>query len=180
MKELDDFTAERLERIAERTSGIMPTMREISALARIALAAKTAEPVTWWTGPEPVDEMESFHDHETGSHQIPLVPALYAAPTVNSPELPDGWIPCAERMPVPGVVVLVYTPPQPGDYPEDVRIGFDFIDPDGDDPTFWYEHGENYEHFCCVAGGMEGCTGPSEKAPYTHWQPLPAPPTTEK
>lgn len=35
-----------------------------------------AEPVAWWTGPGTEIEAESFHDHETGSHQIPL----YAAP----------------------------------------------------------------------------------------------------
>ena len=85
-----------------------------------------------------------------------------------------GWIPVSERMPEPGILVLVYTPPQPGDYPGDVRIGFDYIDPDGDDPTYWFNHGESYEHFCCVA--CDGMTGPSEKAPYTHWMPLPAAP----
>ncbi|MDR5020539.1 hypothetical protein RF657_19450, partial [Yersinia rochesterensis] len=31
--------------------------------------------VTWWTGPEPTltGELESFHDHETGSHYLPLI-----------------------------------------------------------------------------------------------------------
>ncbi|EMR2276366.1 DUF551 domain-containing protein [Klebsiella pneumoniae] len=92
----------------------------------------------------------------------------------NIPEIIPGWIPVSERMPEPGILVLVYTPPQPGDYPGDVRIGFDYIDPDGDDPTYWFDHGEIYEHFCCVA--CNGMTGPSEKAPYTHWMPLPAAP----
>lgn len=96
---------------------------------------------------------------------------------VNSPVIP-GWIPVSERMPEPGILVLVYTPPQPGDYPGDVRIGFDYIDPDGDDPTYWFNHGENYEHFCCVA--CDGMTGPSEKALYTHWIPLPAAPQEAK
>ncbi|WP_335949980.1 DUF551 domain-containing protein [Klebsiella michiganensis] len=96
----------------------------------------------------------------------------------NSPEIIPGWIPVSERMPEPGILVLVYTPPQPGDYPGDVRIEFDCIDPDGDDPTYWFNHGENYEHFCCVA--CDGMTGPSEKAPYTHWMPLPAGPKEKK
>lgn len=93
MKELDDFTVERLKAFIDKPLDNGFTRNEQMALARIALAAKTAELVTWWTGAEPTltGELESFHDHETGSHQIPLVPALYAAPVLNSPELPDGW-----------------------------------------------------------------------------------------
>lgn len=101
MKELDDFTVERLERIAERTSGIMPTMREIAALARIALAAKTAEPSHYVVTKEYTDaygpDVErsvyvtgldaSKHKADHGGD----IAALYAAPTLNSPELPDGW-----------------------------------------------------------------------------------------
>lgn len=87
----------------------------------------------------------------------------------------SNWIKCSERYPKPGVIVLVYTPRQPVDYPDDVRIGFDWIDPEGDDPTFWCQHGEHYEHYSCVAL-PEGSAGPSEIAPYTHWMPLPAPP----
>ncbi|GKV89311.1 hypothetical protein PEC301619_12930 [Pectobacterium carotovorum subsp. carotovorum] len=82
------------------------------------------------------------------------------------------WIKTSERMPAPGEIVLVFSPEKPGIDPE--RIDFDFIDPDGDDPEYWFEHGERYEHFCCVA--CDGMTGPAEKAPYTHWMPLPEPP----
>ncbi|OIX96242.1 hypothetical protein BFS14_01905 [Serratia fonticola] len=94
MKELDDFTVERLQAFIDKPLDNGFTRDEQMALVRIALAAKTAEPVTWWTGPEPTwtGEIESFHDHETGGHQIPLVPALYSYPLPNSPELPDGWI----------------------------------------------------------------------------------------
>ena len=36
---------------------------------------------------------------------------------------------------------------------------------------------ESYEHFLAVAPPDCGSVvGPSEKAPYTHWMPLPAPP----
>ena len=106
---------------------------------------------------------------------------LAAAPQLPGSDpatVPGKWIPVSERMPGPGILVLVYTPPQPGDYHGDVRIGFDYIDPDGDDPTYWFNHGENYEHFCCVA--CDGMTGPSEKALYTHWMPLPAAPKEVK
>lgn len=101
-------------------------------------------------------------------------PDIPQSPGSEPVTVPGKWIPVSERMPEPGILVLVYTPPQPGDYPGDVRIGFDYIDPDGDDPTYWFDHGEIYEHFCCVA--CNGMTGPSEKAPYTHWMPLPAAP----
>lgn len=157
MKELDDFTVERLEKLihldgsgcAVYDAGI------VGALARIALAAKTAEPVTWWTGPEQAGEMESFHDHETGSHQIPLVPALYSAPVLNSPELPDGWIPCAERMPESDEhkPIAVYTGNCLGQ-----GMFVAIYDEDG-----FFEHWEG-----------------SEISGVSHWMPLPAPPTTEK
>lgn len=86
MKELDQFTVERLT-----TLSVSENLPEVAALARIALAAKKSQPVQWWTGPEPTStgEMESFHDHETGSHYIPLIPALGS---LNYPAVPDGWV----------------------------------------------------------------------------------------
>ncbi|ENG6256977.1 hypothetical protein ABU550_001877 [Yersinia enterocolitica] len=94
MKELDIFTVERLEKLG--AGAMFFTGDEVAALARIALAAKRAEPVTWWTGPEPTKtgELESYHDHETGSHYLPLVVSLSAyntTPQLNSPEIPEGW-----------------------------------------------------------------------------------------
>ncbi|MFU1945226.1 hypothetical protein ACLQ81_13740 [Bordetella avium] len=71
-------------------------------------------------------------------------------------------------------LVMVYTPPQPSDWPDSVRIGFDYIDPEVAD-DYWYNHGEHYEHYCCVAK-PENCTGPGERAPYTHWMPIPPAP----
>ncbi|MBG6289481.1 DUF551 domain-containing protein [Pseudomonas nitroreducens] len=87
------------------------------------------------------------------------------------------WIRCSEQMPEPGVLVMVYSPPQPGDYPDSVRIDFDVIDPESDG-DYWVNHGEHYEHWCCIAKGGDDIEwrGPSEKAPYTHWMPLPEPP----
>lgn len=91
------------------------------------------------------------------------------------------WIKCSDRLPEPGVAVLVYSPPQPDDWPDTVRIEFDGLDPDADEP-YWVGHGENYEHFMAVGcHGMCGpdvsVTGPAPSAPYTHWMPLPGIPT---
>ncbi|EOS9394165.1 hypothetical protein ACNKYN_000816 [Yersinia enterocolitica] len=95
MKALDSFTVERLGELARAKMISGHDIADIRALARIALAAKKAEPVTWWTGPEPTltGETESFHDHETGSHYLPLVVSLSAyntRPQLNSPEIPEG------------------------------------------------------------------------------------------
>ena len=88
----------------------------------------------------------------------------------------DGWMPI-ESAPK-NQLVMVYSPPQNDDHPEAIRIVFDYIDA-GIADEYWYAHGESYEHFCCVAK-PEGCTGPSEKAPYTHWHPIPQPPKEEE
>lgn len=88
------------------------------------------------------------------------------------------WISVEDRLPDPGVTVMVYTPPQPGDRPGDFRIQFDGIAPESDG-DYWINHGEHYEHWCCIAKGGDDIDwrGPSEKAPYTHWMPLPAAPS---
>ncbi|EPG8295125.1 hypothetical protein M0I44_005324 [Klebsiella pneumoniae] len=60
----------------------------VRELARMALAAMDSEPVAWWTGPEPTPtgEIESIHDHETGSHSIPLYPLYrHAQPVLVVP-----------------------------------------------------------------------------------------------
>ena len=107
----------------------------------------------------------------------PAGTALYTEQQVRellaaAPLVPQGWM-AIESAPK-GELVMVYTPPQPDDWPDAVRIDFDYIDTDADG-HYWHNHGEHYEHFCCVAK-PEGSTGPSEKAPYTHWMPLPQPP----
>lgn len=61
MKDLDSFTVERLEEFIRQPLENGLTRSEQMELARIALAAKRADPVTWWTGPEPTKtgELES-------------------------------------------------------------------------------------------------------------------------
>jgi hypothetical protein len=107
----------------------------------------------------------------------PAIPAHPAQPQAAAPvALTDAWISVDDRLPEVGVGVMVYSPPVAGEGPEDFRLDFDCIDPN-DDHASWLNHNENYEHFCCVAK-PEGSTGPKEKAPYTHWMPMPAAPGT--
>lgn len=76
---MTELTREELEKIAD-TDHVQ--CGDASALARMLLAAMDSEPVAWWTGPEPTPtgEIESIHDHETGSHTIPLYPGYTAPP----------------------------------------------------------------------------------------------------
>ena len=70
------------------------------------------------------------------------------------------------------VLVFLYSPPQSGDYPDDIRITADFYDTESE---CWYNHNEDREHFECVA--PMGSVGPSVEAPYTHWRPYFTAPT---
>jgi hypothetical protein len=87
-------------------------------------------------------------------------------------EKPAAWQPI-ETAPN-DTLVMLYSPPSKGDWPDSIRITFDYIDT-GIADGYWYHHGESYEHYLSV-GKPEGSTGPSENAPYTHWMPLPPAP----
>ena len=115
----------------------------------------------------------------------PYFECEYAKPETLKGWLPlrqNSWVDVSERLPSPGEMVLVYSPPQPGDWPGSVRIEFDEIDAESDGQS-WRNHSANYEHFCCVAKGGDddlNWVGPSEKAPYTHWLSIPAIPKPVK
>lgn len=100
MKVLDSFTVERLEEIiAEEgySAMITPKNDEVRALARIALAAKRAEPVyqyhtgiineegdiDWYW----VDCDKGFYSQYDNQHRR----IVYTTPQLNSPEIPEGW-----------------------------------------------------------------------------------------
>ena len=119
--------------------------------------------------------VRSYDDIAPGVNKFGLITTdqaeAYAAAKVRESA---QWVSVNERLPDKGLMVLVYSPPQPGDWPDSIRIEFDCIDPDSDDPC-WHNHSEHYEHYCCIAKGGSDIewSGPSEKAPYTHWMPPP-------
>ncbi|HHH0687449.1 TPA: hypothetical protein ACPZQD_004093 [Yersinia enterocolitica] len=92
MKALDSFTVERLEELSTKEN-----IPEVAALARIALAAKRAEPIyqyhtgiineegdiDWYW----VDCDKGFYSQYDNQHRR----IVYTTPQLNSPEIPDGW-----------------------------------------------------------------------------------------
>ncbi|HDX9048057.1 TPA: hypothetical protein ROW14_000344 [Yersinia enterocolitica] len=87
MKELDGFTVERLEEILNFDLPRHPAaLEEIVALARIALAAKRAEPVAYWNDACDLDDGAFSYANDAGCTR-----PLYDTPQLNSPEIPDGW-----------------------------------------------------------------------------------------
>lgn len=129
------------------------------------------------------DELQFIHDNPNTNNVAKWVDDRARAAVLAdrerraqpAPEA-EAWIPVSKRLPEKGALVLVYSPPESGDWPDSVRIDLDFLDPDSDGNA-WHGHNEHYEHYCIVAkGGDVAFTGPGEQAPYTHWAHLPAPP----
>ncbi|WP_145579332.1 hypothetical protein [Yersinia massiliensis] len=94
MKELDSFTVERLEEFIRQPLENGLTRCEQMALARIALAAKRAEPEAWlwrgaigeiWTQEKRKADFVKEHCPELA------VTKFYTTPQLNSPEIPEGW-----------------------------------------------------------------------------------------
>lgn len=97
MKELDGFTVERLEEILNFDLPRHPAaLEEIVALARIALAAKRAEPIyQYQSGVCMFDDIEWVWDDCDKGFYVQYDPTrrriVYTTPQLNSPEIPDGW-----------------------------------------------------------------------------------------
>lgn len=88
MKELNGFTVERLEELTALS--FPPSHHELAALARIALAAKRAEPVGYaHKNAIKFDLHDTCRLHEQAGDENFI--ALYATPQLNSPEIPEGW-----------------------------------------------------------------------------------------
>ncbi|HDW8052717.1 TPA: DUF551 domain-containing protein [Yersinia enterocolitica] len=87
MKELDSFTVEQLNDFIKSDHA---QCGDVAALARIALAAKSAEPVGYLEQNH-LDYLRSGSDAdiwpEGGAGDIPA----YLTPQLNSPEIPDSW-----------------------------------------------------------------------------------------
>ncbi|MBX9479214.1 DUF551 domain-containing protein [Yersinia enterocolitica] len=98
MKALDSFTVEQLNNFIESDHA---QCGDIAALARIALAAKRAEPVAYITYK---GYLIHAGDPKLSAYSNPE--PLYGAPQLNSPEIPDGWIKCSDQMPEVGDVVI--------------------------------------------------------------------------
>ncbi|WP_145482811.1 hypothetical protein [Yersinia rohdei] len=100
-KLLDSFTVERLEEIiAEEGYSAMrsPKNDEVRALARIALAAKRAEPVDEIAFDMARNIMTLVNETNIGGAcqlqakiQCFIEETLATTPQLNSPEIPEGW-----------------------------------------------------------------------------------------
>lgn len=68
---------------------------DAAAMANMLLELLDSQPVAWWTGPEPTPtgEDESVHDHETGGHTIPLLPAYLLAAHFTQQQIAQQNIP---------------------------------------------------------------------------------------
>lgn len=91
MKELDDFTVERLQEIETRARVSIALLKgdEVAALARIALAAKEAGPVAFRVGERLFCSLYAAGGY--ASEMKLTIEPLYLEAMPNSPELPDGW-----------------------------------------------------------------------------------------
>lgn len=96
MKALDSFTVERLEEFIRQPLENGLTRCEQMELARIALAAKRAEPVyQYQSGVCTFDDIEWVWDDCDKGFYVQYDPTrrriVYTTPHLNSPEIPEGW-----------------------------------------------------------------------------------------
>ncbi|MCE3086617.1 hypothetical protein LXE06_06250 [Yersinia enterocolitica] len=87
MKELDGFTVEQLNDFIKSDHA---QCGDVAALARIALAAKRAEPCGYaHKNAIKFDLHDTCRLHEQAGDENFI--ALYTTPQLNSPEIPEGW-----------------------------------------------------------------------------------------
>jgi hypothetical protein len=111
---------------------------------------------------------------------VAVVRNLLATIAAASAQPVSGWKPI-ESAPKDGTLIVVYSPNGPDDWPDAFKVTFDHFCEDYEN---WFYHSEAHEHYMAVGGSNACgpdvvCTGPSQKAPYTHWMPLPPAPTGE-
>ncbi|HEA9994995.1 TPA: hypothetical protein ACTWJ0_004399 [Yersinia enterocolitica] len=93
MKELDGFTVEQLNDFIKSDH---TQCGDVAALARIALAAKRAEPIyQYQSGVCMFDDIEWVWDDCDKGFYVQYDPTrrriVYTTPQLNSPEIPEGW-----------------------------------------------------------------------------------------
>ena len=107
--------------------------------------------------------------HESGDEYLRSGSSWNTRAALSHPSTPQGWQPISTS-PEGELVVVGWLDDEDTEHPE--RHDFDWLE-DG----LWQKHSADHEHFLMVA--PPGSRGPSEKAPYTHWQrigAIPAPP----
>ncbi|HGF0952309.1 TPA: DUF551 domain-containing protein [Yersinia enterocolitica] len=153
MKELDSFTVEQLNDFIKSDH---TQCGDVAALARIALVAKRAEPVAWFS---------NGAYYNTGraalKDQAENPTPLYTTPQLNSQVPLGSWINCSDQMPEDDQVVAIV------DAGHGCFYGGAVVSRSG--PNFHLIGGlsaENYDGGAVVELDMEA----------THWMPLPTPP----
>ncbi|EPA3124703.1 DUF551 domain-containing protein [Yersinia enterocolitica] len=113
MKDLDSFTVEQLNDFIKSDHA---QCGDVAALARIALAAKRAEPVGYLEQNH-LDYLRSGSDADIwpdgGAGDIPV----YLTPQLNSPQ---GWIKCSDQMPENDEFVRIWPLP---DFGVELHVG---------------------------------------------------------
>ncbi|WP_145550188.1 DUF551 domain-containing protein [Yersinia intermedia] len=148
MKALDSFTVERLEELTALS--FPPSHHELAALARFALAAKRAEPVSLESA------IEKFKAYNIGFPVEKLKADFVISwcltnltPQLNSQVPLGSWIKCSDQMPEDDTLCLG-------------------VDECG---VIWTMHFDD--------GEFRADTGDVDDLEISHWMPLPAAPEKE-
>lgn len=168
--DLEQFSEERLMKLSEYDCA---GAEEVCSLARIALAAKQANPVV---DIEPLAtaimktidaETDKFHSAYTLSElRIAIVKTLSSLTTPQPAHTEqDGWIKCSDDLPLIGVEVQVYIPSNAQTGRPTVTAMARFVNRQGAPDYFWDK-----------STGKGGITLDTS---VTHWRPLAAAPKPE-
>lgn len=168
MMDLENFTVDELTGWTDTSESSgnpdwYPDPWEVAALARVALAAKRAEPVAWVVGDEEIADFKNGREvcvmRDCDDEQLDYLP-LYTTPQLNSPEMPDSWIKCSDQMPEDDEFVRIWPLP---DFGVELHVG-QYIKFHKNGPGWFaqvYEYNYGVEFYPITV---------------THWMPLqPAP-----
>lgn len=179
MKSLDSFTVEQLTEFIESDHA---QCGDIAALARIALAAKRAKAAATADNErlkrvieeaqKEIDSMQETIDYVHrrrvmwkdrylfAEKKIKEIMTVDTTPQLNSPEIPEGWIKCSDRMPGDDEFVRIWPLP---DFGVELHVG-QYIKFHANGPGWFaqvYEQNYGVEFYPITV---------------THWMPLSAAP----